>query len=302
MRAVSFVRRLIAGIVEDGLPDMAAMLAYYAIFALFPMLLVIITIALLAIPPEALQEGVAMASKTLPPEIGRLLGAQVARMQDAAEPGLAIVGAVVAMWGASRGADALGRALNRVHGRIETRPWWKRQLVAIGVTALVAVLVVLALGLLVVGPSLGHAVIDRFGLGAAFDTGWSIGRWVGAGVLMCLVWSLVYKLLPDAGEPFHLFTPGAVVGVLLWLGASQGFAYFLTHFAHYETTYGALAGVIIFMLWLWLSNLVLLIGAEVNDVIVERRDDRARRVDRVTTAPRSAPQPSTRNPVHRPAR
>jgi membrane protein len=117
----------------------------------------------------------------------------------------------------------------------------------------------------------GHWAADRFGLGTAFDVVWGIGRWLGAGVLVMVVWALLYKFLPNTDAPFRIFTPGAAIGVTLWLGVSALFGVYLGHFNSYEATYGTLGGAIIFMTWLWLSNMALLFGAEINDVLAHLR-------------------------------
>jgi membrane protein len=193
-----------------------------------------------------------------------------------AHAGFAIGGAALALWGASRGASALMGALNAMFNKGETRPWWRRQLIAIAVTLGVALAVVVALALLVAGPTVGHWLTDRFGLGGAFDVAWDVGRWVGAGLLVMLVWAVLYKFLPNTRAPFRIFTPGAIVGVLLWLGISYGFGFYLSHFNSYATTYGALGGGIIFLTWLWLSNIAILFGAEINDVLADLRRDTSR--------------------------
>jgi membrane protein len=272
MQVRAFVRKLVGEVSDDDVVDVAAMMSHYAIFALFPMLLFVITIGLLVVPASVLQEGVAMATATLPPDVGTMIGEQVGRMQQTAGAGFALLGAVLALWGASRGANALGFALNRVHGKKESRPWWKRQLLAVAVTLVVALIMITAMSLLLVGPA-GQAVADRFGLGGAFGVLWGIGRWLAAGFLVMLTWAILYRFMPDTHAPFRIFTPGAAIGVLLWLGISQAFAFYLARFGDYEATYGTLAGVIVFMTWLWLSNIALLLGAEINDVLADLRQE-----------------------------
>src|SRR5207249_2774346 len=112
------------------------------------------------------------------------------------------------------------------------------------------------------------------GLGEQFDLVWGIARWVGAGLLVMFVWAIIYRFLPDTDAPFRVFTPGAISGVLLWLAISGGFSVYLGHFNSYEKTYGTLGTAIVFLVWLWLSNIALLFGAEVDDVIDEVRKDR----------------------------
>src|SRR5581483_9404584 len=113
--------------------------------------------------------------------------------------------------------------------------------------------VIAALGLLVIGPLVGHWIVDRFGLGGVFDWLWAIGHWVGAGLLVLFVWAALFKFLPNTHKPFRLFSIGAVSGVLIWLAISFGFGFYLSHFNSYSNTYGALGGGIIFLTWLWLS-------------------------------------------------
>jgi len=267
-RVMRFVRQLGHELAHDNITDNGAMMAYYAILSLFPMLVFIVALALLVLPEDTVLQGLAMATQAMPSATRALLTTQVNALLSSAHTGFAIGGASLALWGASRGASSLMGALNAMYNQHETRPWWRRQLIAIGVTLGVAGMSVSALGLLVVGPAAGHWLADRFGLGEAFDLAWNTGRWLGAGLLVLVVWAVVYKFLPNAKQPFRIFTPGGVVGVVLWLAISYGFGIYIGHINSYTTTYGALGGAIIFLTWLWLSSMALLFGAEINDVIV----------------------------------
>jgi membrane protein len=270
-KAGRFLKQLFVDAMNDNITDVGAMMAYYAVLALFPMLIVIITIALLVLDPETVHQGVAMATTAMPASSKEFVAARVDELINAASANFAIAGLALALWGASRGAASLSTALNSMYQKKETRPWWKRQLIAIGVTLGVALIVVLALGILVLGPVVGHWAADRFGLGGAFDVAWGIARWVGAGVLVMLVWAIMYKFLPNTKAPFRVFTPGAFIGVLLWLGISLAFGVYLDHFNSYEATYGTLGAAVIFLTWLWLSNISILFGAEINDVLADFR-------------------------------
>jgi len=262
-------------LVNDNIVDIGAMMAYYAILALFPMLLFVVTLAMLVLPDETVMQGLAMATSAMPAAPREVITTQVESLMKQAHAGFAIGTFVFALWGASRGASSLMSALDAMFNKRETRPWWKRQVIAIAVTACVAIVAVLALGLLVVGPIAGHWLADRFGLGGQFDLLWGIVRWVGAGLLVMVVWAVAYKFLPNTDAPFRIFTPGAIVGVLLWLGISYGFGLYLGYVNTYTTTYGALGGGIIFLTWLWLSSIALLFGAEINDVLADLRKDRS---------------------------
>ena len=271
MRVKAFLRKLGKELVDDGVTDVGAMMAYYAVLAIFPMLVFIMSISLLVLDADTVREGANFALRAAPASARELIITRVNALLEASSAGFAIVGALLALWGASRGAVGLMTALNAIYDKKETRSWIKRQAIAVAVTLGVAVLIVIALGLMFVGPYVGHYIADRFGLGAAFDVAWGIGRWLGAGVLVMVVWALLYKFLANTKAPFRVFTPGAIAGVILWLGISALFSLYLGHFNSYEATYGTLGGAIIFLTWLWLSNISILLGAEINDVLADFR-------------------------------
>jgi membrane protein len=198
-----------------------------------------------------------------------LIASQVEALTQHARAGIAFGTILFAVWGASRGASGLMLTLNRLLGRVETRSWFHRQAITIALTVGVALLLVLALGLLVAGPVLGHVIADRLGLGSMFNLGWTIVRWTAAGLLVMVVWGLAFRLLPDTDAPLRIFTPGAVVGVIGWLGISQLFGLYLDHVVSYGSVYGALGSAVIFLTWLWLSSMSLLFAAEVNAVLAE---------------------------------
>jgi membrane protein len=296
-RTWAFLKQLFTELDDDAVTDVAAMMTYYAIFSLFPMLFFVVTMAMLVVPSEVLQEGVSMMTAPLPPSVGQLLSEQVTRMEQAADAGFAILSVLIALWGASRGAASFGNALNRMFQKCETRSWIRRAILAIIVTLVVAVLSIVALGLLVVGPVAGHAIADRFGLGAQFDVLWGIARWLGAGLLIMLVWAILYKFLPDTEAPFRVFTPGACIGVIMWIAVCKLFSIYLDHWGDYEETYGTLATMIVFLTWLWLSNLALLLGAEINDVLADFRKHRSEAAAQLADTHEKGPPPARVQPT-----
>src|SRR3569623_444954 len=266
-----FVKSFATHFVDDNVMDAGAMMAYYAVMALFPMVIFVLSLALLIIPADTVRQGLAMATETMPPSVRDTIADRVQQLLSASGAGFAVLGVGIALWSASRGAVSLMTALNTVYNKKETRSWIRRLLIAIAVTAAVAVIAVIALALLVAGPYVGGWLAARYGLGSQFDTAWNVGRWVGAGVLVMFVWAIAYKFLPTTDAPFRVFPPGAVVGVLVWLGISALFGLYLGHFNSYEATYGALGGAIIFLTWLWLSSIAMLTGAEISDVVADVR-------------------------------
>jgi membrane protein len=266
-----FLREVWSGIQKHRIPDLAAMMTYYAIFALFPFLLFLVNLTVLVLPASTIDDAFRMAAVAMPREVAQLAHDQLMRMQQSSAGGFAAVGAALAMWSASRGAIALQTALNQIHDVIETRPWWRVQLTAILVTMGVSFLALVAFALLAFGPKLGHVAADRLHLGGAFDLAWTIGRWVGAAILVMLVWGSLYYFLANIRRKFRWVTPGAVVGVSAWLAASRGFIFYTDHFGSYDKTYGTLGAVIVFLTWLWISNLCLLVGGEIDDTVDEIR-------------------------------
>ncbi|HEY4240252.1 MAG TPA: YihY/virulence factor BrkB family protein [Kofleriaceae bacterium] len=265
-------RQALAHSIDDG----AAMLAYYGVLAIFPMAVFVVTLAIAVLPQAALDRGIAVAAHALPASLWLVVQDRVLTLTKGAATGFSIIAAAIALFSASRAAVSMMLVLDRVHDKRETRSWLRRQATALGVTLGVALLVVAAMALLVVGPIVGHFIADRFQLGEAFDWAWSIGRWVGAGALVMLVWAIAYKFLTDTHAPFRVFLPGAAAGVVLWLGISWLFQLYVVQFSSYAGMYGAFAGGIVFLTWLWLTTLVLLLGAEINDVLADFRRDRSR--------------------------
>jgi membrane protein len=280
MRPKAFLTTFKGQFTRDELGDVAAMMTYYAVLALFPMVVFVLTLALLIVPESTIQQGLDMATRAMPAQAAQILAEHVRGLHAAAGGFMAIVGAALALWAASRGTVSLARALNRVFGVEETRPWWKLNLLAVGVTLGVAVLMIVALALLTLGPAVGRWIADQLGLGAVFDAVYSVGRWLVAAFLIMVVWSVLYTVLPNRKVRMKLLSTGGVAGVAVWVVASLGFALYVQNFGKYEKTYGALGAVIVFLIWLWISNLALLAGAETNDILGRHRG-RSRAVPRV---------------------
>jgi membrane protein len=269
----TFLRKLAHAVARDAIDDVGAMMAYYAILAVFPMLLFVVTLAVLVLPANTIAEGASFVLEAAPSSARSLVESQVHTLTLQARAGFAFGTVVFAVWGASRGVSGLSRALNRLFRKVETRSWLRRQAIAIAITVGLGVLLVIAIGVLVVGPMLGHVVADRLGLGNAFNIGWTVGRWMAAALLVMIAWALAFRFLPDTDAPFRIFTPGAFVGVVLWLVISRLFALYLDHFASYESIYGALGSAVILLTWLWLSSMSLLLAAEINAVFADVRSE-----------------------------
>lgn len=270
MKIGRFFKEVWRGYDKHQLSDLAAMLTYYAIFALFPFVLFLVTMTLLVLPKDVLEQAFRMLAFALPGTVSAFALEQLKHFESAAGGGFAAVGLLLAIWGASRGTAGLTTALNSIFEVRETRSWLRVQLICIATTLLAACLVLVAFALLIFGPMVGHFLMDRFWLGPVFDLAFSIGRWVGAALLILAVRGLLFYFLPNTPKRrFPLFTLGSLVGAALWLTASRGLVLYTDNFANYDKTYGTLGGVIVFLTWLWISCLMLLLAGEI-DVAIDK--------------------------------
>jgi membrane protein len=176
------------------------------------------------------------------------------------------LGAVLALWSASSAVRMAMHALNVAYD-VEDRAVWKKFSLSILYTVLLAVLLIAAAVLMLVGPQLATWIAKQVGLGTVFATVWTWARIPVALVLLVLVAALVYYLFPNTNQPFRVVTPGAVLAVIVWVLASLGFSWYVANFASYNATYGSLGAVVGLMMWMWLTTVVILIGAELNSEI-----------------------------------
>ncbi len=259
-----FFKGLSAEMSRDGITDLAASVTYYGILALFPFLLFLVALASVMITADQAQALVDELAQVAPGPATQIVGERIRQLGGQQNVTLLGFGAVAAIWAASGAVMAVVGALNRCYDVKEGRPWWKVRAIAIfmtlvsGVLALVAALVAVATAPLadVIGGPVGTAI------------GWL--RLPVAGLVMMLLWALLYYVLPDVEQTFRFITPGSVLGVILWVLASWGFSKYVLNFGSYDKTYGSLGGVIVLLLWMWISSLALLVGAETNALIEHR--------------------------------
>jgi membrane protein len=248
---------------EDDCLGLAAELAYYLVLALAPA--VVFLLALTSLFPSDLVQNILSAIRRFAPaEVEAIITSQIRQISSTQHGGILTFGIAMALWSSSAAMVAVTDALNRAYDIEEGRPWWRVRLTAIGLTIALAVFVLLAFALVLAGPLLGNAVATRLGLGSAFHTIWAIVAWPLALALVAVALAFVNYFAPDAEQDWEWVTPGAVAATLLWLIASLGFKIYVSQFADYNATYGSLGGVIVLLLWLYISSLAVLVGAEMN--------------------------------------
>jgi membrane protein len=254
-------------ITEDAITDVAATVTYYGVLALFPFLLFLVALASVIIAPSDAERLVGQLSQVAPGEVTQILGDRIRQLGEQQNVTLLGLGALAAIWAASGGVMALMRALNLAYDVKEGRPWWKVRGIAILMT-LVAGLLALTAALVAIAAA---PLADRIGGPIGLAIGWL--RLPVAGLLMMLLWALLYYVLPDVEQRFKFITPGSVGGVVLWVIASWAFSKYVSSFGSYDKTYGSLGGVIVLLLWMWISSLVVLVGAEANALIEHRSEE-----------------------------
>ena len=277
-------RRVWAELWKDEVVDRAAALSYYFLFSLFPALL-FLTALLGFLPLAGLQERLmSYVASVLPPDAARTVQRTLTEVLTGQRGGLLSLGALLALWAGSNGMASVMSTLNVAYDVEETRPWWKRRLLAIVLTAAFSLFVVATLALLVFGPKIGATIAGWLGLGAVFAILWNVVS-LPVVILCGLIGvGLVYHLAPATSERWRWLTPGAVLALALWLAMSFGLRLYVQYFGNYNATYGSIGGVILLMLWLYLTSVVLLLGAEVNAEI-----EKGARQHGATTAAEDAP-------------
>jgi len=269
---VELTRRVWSSIKEDAVMERAASLSYYFLFALFPTLLFLTALLGLLPVPGLWDTLMTYAAQVLPGDAATLVNRTVSEVVRGASGGLLSVGVLAALWGASNGMASIVIALNVAYDIDDVRPWWLRRLIALTLTMAFSVFTLVALLLLVFGERIGEAVATWFGLGQAFAVAWNVLQWPAVGVLVLTGTTLVYHLAPAIRRRWQWFTPGSVFALLAWLATSLGLRIYLKYFGDYNAMYGPLGGVIMLMLWLYLSGIALLAGAEINSVIEHATD------------------------------
>jgi membrane protein len=250
--------------VADNCLGLAAQLAYYFFLALFPALLFVVAL-ISFIPVEGLLESITdMLGRVAPYEVLALIRDQILKIAQDKDGGLLTLGMIGTIWSTSSGVNAVIDTLNQAYDIQESRPFWKVKLVALGLTIALAVFIVVSFALVLVGPTLAEKVAMWFHLGPVFEWTWKILQWPIVFSMIAFAIAIMYYYAPDAEQEWVWITPGSVFATVLWIIISLGFKLYVSMFGSYNATYGAIGGVIVTLVWLYVSSLAVLIGAELN--------------------------------------
>jgi membrane protein len=249
------------------MPTYAAALSYRALFALFPFLAFLVALLGFLEVARFFEWLIEEMRSTLQEQYARLAEELIGQIQRQTQGELLLSVIVIAVWSVSRGVNTLTKALNAIYGVGESRPAWKRVGLQLFFAPGLAITVILATTLLLIGPQLVEWIANLVRLDEIFVSLWAWLRLPVALVLLVLAVSLIYWAVPNVSQRFRLITPGAALAVISWLVASLAFTYYLTNFADYSVIYGSLGVAIALLLYFYISATALLFGAEVNVAI-----------------------------------
>jgi membrane protein len=274
------LKRTVREFRDDNLTDWAAALTYYAILSIFPALLVLVSV--LGLIGESATDPLLDNLANLAPGPAQEIFTSAIENLNRSQGGagvLFVVGLAGALWSASGYVGAFMRASNSIYEVEEGRPFWKLRPVQIAITLVMVILLSIgAMAVVLTGP-LAEEVGNVIGVGSAAVTAWDIAKWPALILLVSLMLSVLYWAAPNVKQPgFRWLTPGGVLAVVVWVVASAAFAFYVANFGSYNKTYGTIGGVIVFLTWLWISNIAVLLGAELNAELergrqVEPRDE-----------------------------
>ena len=262
------LKRTVAEFMEDNLTDWAAALTYYGVLALFPAVVALLSLIGLIADPKQMTDALTTvipgdAAQTIEPVFNQLASKQAAGIGF-------VVGLALAIWSASGYVGAFTRAANVVYETPEGRKIWKLKPLQLLITLIGVLFAAVILALLVLSGPVVDAIGSAIGIGETGQTIWNIVKWPVVLVVLALMIAVLYYSTPNVKlRGFKWVSPGAAVAIVVAILASAGFAFYVANFGSYNKTYGALAGVVVFLIWFWLINVSLLFGIEL-DAEIER--------------------------------
>lgn len=278
--------------ITDRGPDLAAALTYFAVLALAPAILAFVSLlGLIGNPQQTVTNVLTFFEGLLPPDSLTIIEGLVEDLANAPGAGFAFIsGLLVALWSASNYVNAFSRSMNRIYEIQEGRPFWKLRPLTIAVTVAIVVLAVIAVFILVMSGPIADHVGSLIGLGPTAVMVWNIAKWPVLLLIAVLMISLLFYSTPNIQQPkFRWVSLGALAALIVWAIASAAFGIYVANFGNYDATYGSLGGVVIFLLWLWISNMALLFGAELDAELERARELQAgiRAEERIKLPPRA---------------
>lgn len=273
-KTLRFAENLYCRFQDDEVPAMGAQLTYYLILSIFPFM--IFLVALIGFTPFTTWDLLDAINKVLPKSNSQVLVEWIDNIQKNRSGTLLSFGLLGSLWSASSGINAIIRALNKAYDEPETRPFWKVKGLSLIVTIVLTLVIVSSLALLVFGRWLGEWIFKTFALPDLFDDVWSVAQFVIPIAIIALVFTAMYKYVPNRHLKFKEVLPGALVATIGWIVASALFAFYVSNFSNYTKTYGSLGGVIVLLTWLYISSIIVVLGGEINATLAFDREGKSK--------------------------
>jgi membrane protein len=272
--AIQLGKDLFHEIKTDDVGGLAADMAYHFVMALFPFLLFLVALTSFVEPVLGVnnfeQKIIDEVAKVAPPDVTSTVQSLVSNVLENQSASLLSLGLVLAIWSASGAMETVMKALNRAYDIEEGRPFWRKRLLAIGLTLITAVFFLASTGLLIGGQFMTDLVSDELGLGGAGEVLWTIGRIVGVLILVGMAMAFIYWKAPAKDQDWVWVSPGSIFFVVSWLVATLAFSFYIANFGSYNETYGTIGAAIIALLWFYITSFCIVLGAEINAVLEKR--------------------------------
>ncbi|MFZ0369680.1 MAG: YihY/virulence factor BrkB family protein [Halobacillus sp.] len=274
-KLVSYVKELVHEFQKDNIPILGAAQAYYYLLAIVPMIILLLSI----LPYMNIEAETAINAlgKVIPSDTAEVFRENIISIVEQPKGGLLTIGILGTLWSASNGVNAFIQSANQAYNVDETRSFIKVRLLSIVLTLGMILAIVVALVLPVFGDVLINFMNNTFNLPSETVIIFQLLRWVISVLVIGAILMALYHFAPNKNIPFKHILPGAIITAALWQIISLAFSFYVSNFANYSATYGSLGGIIILMLWFFLTGIILMVGAEINVIYHRRRDDRNRK-------------------------
>lgn len=264
------LKKLISNVIDDDITALAAQLTYYLLLSFFPFLLLLLSI--LGYSDLKSTDVLVYLSKVVPKGTFDLINNTVISVFDKTSGNLVSLSIIGVLWTGSSGFRAIIKGLNKAYDEKETRPYWKTLIISILFMLGLVLVIIGAVALVVFGQMIGGIIVTRFNVSSKFILNWDIIRYVVTLVGMVFIFASLYHFTPCRRLTWREVMPGATFSTLGWLLSSLGFAYYVNNFNNYSSVYGGIGGVIVLMLWLYITSIIILLGGELNAMLAFERE------------------------------
>jgi membrane protein len=271
---IRFAEDMICRFRDDDVQALGAQLTYYLILAFFPFLIFLLN--LIGYMQLSSEQFMAELIRLLPEESGKAVDDIIAEVTRGSSRTLLSFGMIATLWAASNGINAIIKALNKAYDEEENRPFWKVRGISLLSTFVLAFVILIAMLLLVFGRPIGQYLFEHLGYPAGFEFLWSLLKAALPLTAMFGVFMLLYRLTPNRRLRWREVIPGSCFASLGWILTSLLFSYYVNHFGNYEATYGSVGGIIVLLIWLYISSLIILFGGELNASLTFLRDGKVK--------------------------